>query len=93
MTIGKHATNVYYSEEGVKVIYHSTAVVEVFNDRVKLNTGGWFSNTTKKRMNQASDAFNLGYSVFQKKGVWYANYNGQNHQFEGNSLLLFRKAA
>lgn len=52
--------------------YHNTAIVQVFgNGNIKLNSGGWRTATTKLAMNQASNEFNLGFSVSQRKGVWY----------------------
>jgi hypothetical protein len=51
--------------------YHNTDVVTFDNLKIILNTGGWFTNTTKTRMNQAANQFNLGFKVFQKNGYWY----------------------
>jgi hypothetical protein len=51
-----------------QVWYHSTCVVEFDKDVIKLCTGGWRTATTKTRMNQASNQFGLGYSVYQKRG-------------------------
>ena len=60
--IGKTATTVERTENGsVRVIYHSTPVVEVTADgTVTLNNGGWRTNTTKARMNQTANQFGLG---------------------------------
>lgn len=70
-TIGKHKTTVKTTNGETVVRYHETDVV-VFNDIViQLNSGGWMTATTKLRMNQASNQFNLGYRVFQKDHVWY----------------------
>lgn len=88
--IGTHKTTVYGDGEMVKVKYHTTDVVSFDNEKIILNTGGWFTNTTKKRMNQASEQFNLGYNVFQKAGEWFVYYKDELVKFEGNTLTLAR---
>tara|TARA_B110000902_G_C14210791_1_gene551284 strand:+ start:255 stop:545 length:291 start_codon:yes stop_codon:yes gene_type:complete len=55
------------------VIYTKTKIVEWVGNKIKLNSDGWESVTTKRKMNQASNQFNLGYSVFQKDFVWYVD--------------------
>jgi len=75
--IGTHRTttsNIPIDNERSRLIvtFHNTAVVQVVNDRyVILNSGGWLTPTTKRRMNQASDVYRLNYVVFQKGWVWY----------------------
>jgi hypothetical protein len=76
-TIGSHKTTINTellkdAEKRLLVTYHNTIVVKVVNDRfVILNTGGWYTNTTKRRMNQASMQYKLGYSVYQSDFLWY----------------------
>jgi len=55
----------------ISVIYRGTQVVKVTPKEIVLNTGGWMSNTTKLRMNQASNQFGLGYQVYQRDFRWY----------------------
>ena len=75
--IGSHKTSIATevlqdAEKRLLVTYHNTIVVKVINDRfVILNTGGWYTTTTKRRMNQASIQYSLGYSVYQCDFVWY----------------------
>lgn len=88
-TIGRTATLVDRRNGVLRVIYHSTAVVTVEPDgTIILDTGGWRTNTTKLRMNQASQQFNLGYSVYQKDHRWFVSsghdepdveFNGYTH--------------
>ena len=56
-----------------EVMLHNTVIVTHYTktNKVMLNNGGWYSVTTKRRMNEVSDEWDLGFSVFQKKGVWY----------------------
>jgi hypothetical protein len=74
--IGTHATTIAHSnKKGVRVLlvtYQNTVVVKVINDRfVVLNSDGWETATTKRRMNQASMQYNLDYVVYQSGFVWY----------------------
>lgn len=57
--------------------YRGTQVARKAADgTVTLNTGGWFTNTTKTRMNQfASEFCNNRFSVFQRKFQWFVSYD------------------
>ena len=56
-----------------RMVYHNTCVASF--DPVKkcltLNSGGFMTKTTKKRINQFFDMFGLPFSLYQKKGEWY----------------------
>jgi len=39
-------------------------------------------------MNQASNEYDLGYQVFQKKGKWFVDFKGDTIPFEGKTLVL-----
>ncbi len=71
--IGKTATTVMATTNGMlTVVYHNTMVVEVAaNGDITLDSGGWWTATTKLRMNQASHQFDLGFLVYQKEFKWY----------------------
>jgi len=70
------------TEEGVIIVrYHLTDIVKIEADRITLDTRGYFTNTTKNRMNQVSQVFELGYRVYQKKGEWYVDYKDETFQF------------
>ena len=71
-TIGSHKTSVINDDNQLLVAYHSTIVVKVVNNQyVILKSGGWLTNTTKRRMNQASNEYRLNYRVFQKGWSWF----------------------
>ena len=77
-TVGTHkttvATDIIDNDNVLMVTYHNTVVVKVTNNRyVTLNTGGWYTNTTKTRMNQASRQYGLRYSVYQVDFAWYVS--------------------
>ena len=77
-TIGKTATKVFTNEEGEKCVkYHNTIVFKTNFEKnlIILNSGGWRTVTTKLRINQALNQFNLDYGVFQKNYEWFVkNY-------------------
>lgn len=71
----------------MKVVYHDTVVIKWDEVKIILNSGGWRTNTTRTRMTQASNQFNLGYSIYQKNFQWYVVYKGQVRTFEDNMIL------
>ena len=82
LTVAKKYGNVTVSfgdNESVNVWLHQTKIVKFQGETVKLNAGGWLTNTTKTAMNTAlsqSEHFKH-LRVFQKKNVWYVS-NGDN---------------
>ena len=91
--IGTHrttTTNLPINNEQSRLIvtFHNTAVVQVVNNRyVILNSGGWLTPTTKKRMNQASDVYRLNYLVYQKGWVWYVQTPETIAEFIDNIII------
>lgn len=64
------------------VQYHQTNIVSWNGGKITLRSGGWESVTTKRKMNQASHQFNLGYGVFQKDWEWFVDLpNGETVPF------------
>lgn len=75
-------------EEGTNYIYHKTAIVKKYYDgKIKLNSGGWFTRTTKTAMNQASNQDNLGFGVFQKNHDWFVTYKEETLPFKDGMIL------
>lgn len=76
-------------DEGGRMVirYHNTDVVAFDSNEIVLDSGGWQTNTTKTRMNQASNQFNLGYNVYQKAGRWFVKYNGKDIPFQDGMSL------
>jgi hypothetical protein len=62
---------------GWRVQYHATDVVtyNAETDKYTLNTGGWATMTTAKRMN---DALPAGWHVYRKNWVMYVHVPGQD---------------
>lgn len=72
------------------ITYVSTVIVEFDAECVILRTGGYKSVTTKRKMNQTSNQFNLPYSVFQKAGDWYVSTSAGTFPFTGSEFVLDR---
>ena len=94
-------TSIYTgSDDALTVKLHNTEIVKIYSDKIgvrhsgkiKLNLGGWKTVTTKKRMNEASDAFmpgGLGFRVYQKDFEWYIERdNGDIYHWEGQSITF-----
>lgn len=66
---------------------HNTEVVTYFPDgRIMLNTGGYETTTTKRRMNSYSSAY-----VYQKDCEWYVVHKGITKLFNGPTHWLLPK--
>jgi len=60
------------------VTYIQTEIVKWDADTVTLNSGGWRTVTTKRKMCQAGSQFGLGFGVFQRKGEWFVCRHGRS---------------
>ena len=94
MTLPAYATTTHIDHangnDWTVIVLHSTPIVKFNHERIILNTGGWCTNTTKRRMNQVSEHFNLGFNVYQKDFEWFVNYKRQTIEFNDNTLTLER---
>jgi hypothetical protein len=80
--LGTRATNVSTREGTTYVRYHATDVVAFNQTTITLRSGGWRTQTTKNRMNQAASQFDLGFTVFQKDFDWFVDLpNGKRVDF------------
>lgn len=89
-TVGKVATTISQVGGMMQVVYHQTAVVRWDHSQIILDHGGWQTTTTKTRMNQAANQYDLDYYVYQKNFTWYVHYKGQDIAFQGNQATLIR---
>ena len=89
--IGTHKTMVYPMDDFINVQYHETVVVAFDHQEIILNNGGWYTKTTKDRINQTSNQFGLGYRVFQKNFDWFVEHQGKIIPYN-NNLRLRRKS-
>ena len=87
-TIGKHKTTITTDNDNItRIRYHSTNVVSFDHGTIELNTGGFTTATTKTRMNQASNQFNLGFKVYQKDFQFFVDYHGKTFSLDGRLWL------
>ena len=85
--IGSHKTRVDKNDNVIRVRYWNTDVVTVGPEFIVLDNGGYWTNTTKRRMNQASEEYGLGYHVFQKKGDWFVEYGNKTLPFSNGMKI------
>jgi len=71
----------------VVVTFHSTDVVVFDANTITLNSGGWQTVTTKRRMNQTADHFGLGFRVWQKNFIWYVDWDGKTLEYRDGMKL------
>jgi hypothetical protein len=53
------------------VKYHDTKIVQWSGIGIVVDSGGWKTVTTKRKMNQAAIQFGLGFGVYQDKHEWF----------------------
>jgi hypothetical protein len=62
--------NTYLSQKATgefQVVLHQTAIITIFpNETYRLDTGGWYTVTTKERLNQFGPV-----RINQQKGQWF----------------------
>ena len=90
--IGTHRTTISRDDNTAitSVKYHNTDVVKFSHNWIVLNSGGYRTYTTKKRMNQTSQEYNLGYKVFQYNYNWFVTYKGKTIEYNNNQLIIDR---
>lgn len=76
--IGNNTYAEILHDGSVGIMLHSTYVVKIHEDNTyTLQTGGWYTLTTKDRINQYAPGY-----VKQKKGEWFYNHtNGKTYPF------------
>jgi len=84
-------TNVEYnsSTDCSTVVLHRTAIAvyDHKNEALKLNSGGYTTNTTKSRLNAILSEIFVGACVYQKNWDWFFNYNNQTHNFFDGMII------
>ena len=71
------------------VVLHRTAIATYDHNTsaLKLNTGGYTTNTTKSRLNAILSEIFVGACVYQKNWDWFFNYNNQTHDFFDGMII------
>ena len=72
------------------VVLHRTAIAVYDHNTqaLKLNTGGWHTNTTKSRLNALLEEVKWGCKVFQKNFDWFVSYNDETASFWDGMILI-----
>ena len=68
-------TEVIVNDEKTELVLFGHVIAIKINNKVSITNAGYFTNTTKERLNGLS-----GVSICQRKGVWYLNdkeWNGK----------------
>jgi hypothetical protein len=73
------------------VTYRGTPVVRWNDDEIILNTGGWETHTTKSRMNEVSQRYDLGFRVEQENFDWFLVYEGERMPFIAQEVRIRRR--
>ena len=86
--IGTGHTTVKTDKAGITTVtFWNTDIVYFSKEVIMLNSGGYRTATTKTRMNQASNQFNLGYTVAQENYKWYVYFMDRKFVFEDGMIL------
>lgn len=81
--LSNYKTTVHTENDTTICVYHHTPIVRSNNREIILDSGGWQTVTTKRKMNQYSHQYCNGYySVYQKDYTWYVEYNDTVVEFE-----------
>jgi hypothetical protein len=79
------------------VTYQKTQIVRWNDAEIILDFGGWDSVTTRRKMNQASNQFILGYTVYREKEETYVQPHGVLDRevpriaYDGSKIVIDRK--
>lgn len=66
-------TRIYKCLDNLAIRLHDTDIITVFpGGNIVLNSGGWKTVTTKRRMNSVLNKF--GIKIYSNKGQWFVSY-------------------
>lgn len=87
--IGTHRTTVSTTPDGtVRVTYHNTVVAAKRGDIITLDSGGWRTPTTKRRINQALEVWGRPERVVQRDYEWVISHpDGTSEPFSDGVQL------
>ena len=66
---------------------YETDIVSFDDESITLNHGGFKTPTTKRRMNQVSETFNLRFKVIQEDFIWFVEILA----YKNDSLISTRE--
>lgn len=74
LDIPTYKTRISYSDffDRLDIFYYDTAIASIWGyGKLKIDNGGWWSKTTKGRINAILSALGLPYSIYQANWQWY----------------------
>lgn len=80
--LGKKGTSLYCEKGWYTVRLYDTNILKWNEEFIILNSGGYKSVTTKRRLNQASSQFDLRFNVHSEKGKWFVDHHGGKELFK-----------
>ena len=75
-------TYLIQNNDNIAIKLHNTEVIKFYPDKIVLNSGGWYTPTTKDRLNSFS-----GYQINQESGIWHIGVNGKTYKFNDNMVI------
>lgn len=87
-TIRPYNTTVKNNDNKTIVTLYNTDVFTREGNRITLNTGGHFTNTTKNRMNEAFRQYGVDANVYQKNKQFYCSVCRTSYSFTDNTLIF-----
>ena len=72
-----------------EVKLYNTLIVKFSRKGVILNASNHLTTLTKRRMNQVSQGYGLGFSIVQEKFKWYVWFNAEKIPFKNYMMLHF----
>lgn len=87
--IGRHRTQVYKDGDWLICKYWNTEIVKynVKNNEVVLQTDGWDTITSRNRIIQCSNEWQLGFRLTTHNSRWYVIKGDKSYAFEDNKPL------
>jgi len=77
----------FSSGDNLAIIYVNTVVFLKVGDKIKLNSNGWTTNTTKKWINKGFDIVGKLANIYQKNWQWYLKENGDVREYQDNMII------
>tara|TARA_R110002012_G_scaffold286946_2_gene478922 strand:- start:86 stop:451 length:366 start_codon:yes stop_codon:yes gene_type:complete len=86
--LSTYKTSWYENNGNGSVIYQHTKIVDWTEDKIILNSDGWETVTTKRKMNQTANQFCLHFAVYQENYEWFVvTPKGETVPFEDNMTI------
>ena len=86
-SLSGHNTHVMATNGLLSVIYARTLIVTADANDITLDSGGYRTLSTKKKMNQTAKDFELGFQVYQKKNKWFVQFRDNVLPFMDGMIL------